>query len=258
MTVHADVVCPFCGCLCDDLEVTVEGGEIVGVKNACAISRSKFMNHRENRIEKTTVDGKAVDYEEAVKVAAKILATARRPLVYGLSSTECVAIGKAVELAELVGGVVDNTSSVCHGPTILALQQVGESKTTLGEVKNRADLIVFWGSNPTEAHLRHIIRYSAMPKGLYTPEGRKSRYVVAVDVRETRMARVADEFLKVEPGKDFELLLALRAAVRGAEVQADQVAGIAKEKIKTLAGRMKAAKMGIDFERPPNSAIILV
>ena len=247
MTVYTDVVCPFCGCLCDDLEVTVEDGEIAGVKNACAVSRSKFMNHGENRIETTTVDGKAVDYEEAVKAAAKILATARRPLVYGLSSTECVAIGKAVELAELVGGVVDNTSSVCHGPTILALQQVGESKTTLGEVKNRADLIVFWGSNPTEAHLRHIIRYSAMPKGMYTPEGRKSRYVVAVDVRETRMARVADEFLKVEPGKDFELLLVLRAAVRGAEVQADQVAGISKEQIKALAGRMKAAKMGIIF-----------
>jgi formylmethanofuran dehydrogenase subunit B len=247
MTVYTDVVCPFCGCLCDDLEVTIEDGEIASVKNACAVSRSKFMNHGENRIETTTVDGKAVDYEEAVEAAAKILATARRPLVYGLSSTECVAIGKAVELAEIVGGVIDNTSSVCHGPTILALQQVGESKTTLGEVKNRADLIVFWGSNPTEAHLRHIIRYSVMPKGMYTPEGRKSRYVVAVDVRETRMTRVADEFLKVEPGKDFELLLALRAAVRGAEVQADQVAGVPKEKIKALAGRMKAAKMGIIF-----------
>jgi len=142
---------------------------------------------------------------------------------------------------------VDNTSSVCHGPTILALQQVGESKTTLGEVKNRADLIIFWGSNPTEAHLRHIIRYSVMPKGLYTPEGRKSRYVVAVDIRETRMARVADQFLKIEPGKDFELLLALRAVVRGAKLQAEEVAGVPREEIDGLARRMKGAKMGIIF-----------
>ena len=247
MVVITDAVCPFCGCLCDDLEITVEGDGIVNVKNACAISRSKFMNHGENRISSATVDGEAVDYLEAVEAAAGILAKAVRPLVYGLSSTECVAIGKAVELAELTGGVVDNTSSVCHGPTILALQQVGESKTTLGEVKNRADLIVFWGSNPTEAHLRHIIRYSAMPKGLYTPEGRKGRYIVAVDVRETRMERVADKFLKVEPGGDFELLLALRAAVRGGEVQADEVAGVPREEIAELAKRMKGAKMGIVF-----------
>ena len=247
MVVYTDVVCPLCGCLCDDLEVTVEGGEIVGTKNTCAISRSKFMNHGKNRLEAPTVDGEEVALEKAVEVAAEIIAEARRPLVYGLSSTECEAIGKAVELAELAGGVVDNTSSVCHGPTILALQQVGASKTTLGEVKNRADLIIFWGSNPTEAHLRHIIRYSVMPKGMYIPEGRKSRYIVAVDVRETRMARVADQFLKIEPNGDFELLLALRATVRGAEIQADSVAGVPKEEIKELAKRMKGAKMGIVF-----------
>ncbi len=247
MVVYRDVVCPFCGCLCDDIEVTVEENEIMGTRNACAISRSKFMNHSVNKIESPTVDGEAVALMEAVDAAAEVLALANRPLVYGLSSTECEAIGRAVELAELTGGVVDNTSSVCHGPTILALQQVGESKTTLGEVKNRADLIIFWGSNPTEAHLRHIIRYSVMPKGLYVPEGRKSRYIIAVDIRETRMARVADQFLKIEPGEDFELLLALRAVVRGAKLQAEEIAGVPREEIEGLARRMKEAKMGIIF-----------
>jgi len=246
MVEHFDVVCPFCGCLCDDLEITVEGGEITGVKNACAISRSKFMNHGQNRLG-LAVDGKEASLEGAIEEAAAVLAGAKRPLVYGLSSTDCGAIGRAVELAEVLGGVVDNTSSVCHGPTILALQQVGESKTTLGEVKNRADLVVFWGSNPTEAHMRHLIRYSAMPKGMYVPEGRKGRHIVAVDVRETRMARAADEFIKVDQGGDFELLLALRAAVRGVKLKAESVSGVPAESIAGLAGRMKAAKVGIVF-----------
>jgi len=247
MAVHTDVVCPFCGCLCDDIEVTVEGNEIVNTRNACAISRSKFLNHGTNRIAAPTVDGEAVGYDEAVEEASRILARAKRPLIYGLSSTECGAIAKAVELAELIGGVVDNTSSVCHGPTILALQQVGESKTTLGEVKNRADLVVFWGSNPTEAHLRHLIRYSGMPKGLYTPEGRKSRFIVAVDVRETRTARLADQFVKIEPNADLELLQALRATVRGSKIKADEVAGVPRSQIEELAKRMKGARMGIVF-----------
>jgi len=247
MTVHTDVVCPFCGCLCDDLEITVEGNEITGTKNACAISRSKFMNHGKNRLESPIVDGKEASVEETIEEAAKVLANAKRPLVYGLSSTECEAIGRAVELAEVCGGVVDNTSSVCHGPTILALQQVGESKTTLGEVKNRADLVIFWGSNPTEAHLRHILRYSVMPKGMYVPEGRKGRYIVTVDVRDTRMKRLSDQFLKIQPGGDFELLSALRAAVRGSRIQAESVSGVPMEEIVELARRMKAAKMGIVF-----------
>jgi formylmethanofuran dehydrogenase subunit B len=197
MTVLTDIVCPFCGCLCDDLEVTIEDNHIRGIKNACTVSRSKFLNHSKNRLEATTIDGEPVSLEEALDAAVDILSGARRPLVYGLSSTECEAIGKAVEITELIGGIIDNTSSVCHGPTILALQQVGESKTTLGEVKNRSDLIIFWGSNPTQAHIRHLSRYSGMPKGLYTSEGRKNRYLVAVDIRETPTAKMADQFIKI-------------------------------------------------------------
>jgi formylmethanofuran dehydrogenase subunit B len=247
MVEHPNVVCPFCGCLCDDLSITVEGNRIIKTKNACAISQSKFMNHEKNRIDAPSIDGNPVSLDEAIEASAKILASAKRPLVYGLSSTECGAIAKAVELTDLLGGVVDNTSSVCHGSTILALQAVGEVKTTLGEVKNRADLIVFWGSNPTEAHLRHLIRYSGTVKGLWRPEGRKGRYIVAVDVRETRMSKLSDLFIKIEPNGDYELLSALRAAVRGAKIQADVVAGVPRQQIVELADRMKAARMGVIF-----------
>jgi len=242
-----DIVCPFCGCLCDDLEVTITDGHIESVKNACTISRSKFMNHHENRITSPTVKGKEETLETTVKKAVEILAGARRPLIYGLSSTECGAIGKAIEIAEYTGGVLDNTASVCHGPTILALQQVGESKATLGEVKNRADLVIFWGSNPTEAHLRHVVRYSVTPKGKYVPNGKKDRKIVVVDIRETRTARMADKFIKVNHNKDFELLLTLRALVRGEKIAAEEVAGVPMSAIEELAEDMKNAKFGVVF-----------
>jgi len=247
MSVYRDVICPFCGCLCDDLEVTVEENQIVKVRNGCAISTSKFLHHHENRVETPLVDGKPVDLKEAVKEAAEILKSARRPLIYGLSSTECGAIAKTIELAELVGGVVDNTASVCHGPTILALQTLGESKCTLGTVRNRADLIIYWGCNPLDAHLRHLTRYSAMARGLYTSGGRKDRYIAAVDVRETKLRRVADLFVKVKPGGDYELLSALRAVVRGYDLEADEVSGVPRDVILELAERMKKARFGAIF-----------
>ena len=237
---QTDIVCPFCGCLCDDLEVTIEDGHISDVKNACAVSRSKFMNHSENRLTATA------STEESVKKAVEILAKAKRPLIYGLSSTECGAISKAVEIGEVTGGVVDNTASVCHGPTILALQQVGESKASLGEVMNRADYVVFWGANPTDAHLRHITRYSVMPKGMYV-EGRKARKVVVVDIRKTGTARLADTFVQVEPNKDYELLQTLRAIVRGEEIGASEVAGVPMEDLVALAEEMSEAKFGVLF-----------
>lgn len=247
MTIYRDVVCPFCGCLCDDLEVTVEGGRIVKVRKGCAISISKFLHHHENRVKSPLIDGDSVTLEEAVKEVAGILKAARRPLIYGLSSTECGAIAKAIELAEMVGGVIDNTSSVCHGPTILALQALGESKCTLGTVRNRADFIIFWGCNPQEAHLRHLTRYSAMAKGLYTSRGRRDRFIAAVDVRETRLKRVADLFVKVRPGGDYELLSALRAVVRGYSLNIKEVSGVHRDVIHELAERMKKARFGTIF-----------
>lgn len=244
---HTDLVCPFCGCLCDDLEVTINDNNIESVKNACSISKSKFLNHHQNRIKAPSINGKEDTLDNSVKRVIDILAQARRPIIYGLSSTECAAISKAIEIAEITGGVLDNTSSVCHGPTILALQQVGESKTTLGEVKNRADLVIFWGSNPSEAHIRHIVRYSVTPKGKYTPQGKKDRKIIVVDVRETRTARMADKFVKIDYNRDFELLQTLRALVRGEEIIVDAVAGVPMSEIQELADEMMKARFGCVF-----------
>jgi formylmethanofuran dehydrogenase subunit B len=86
-----------------------------------------------------------------------------------------------------------------------------------------------------------------MPKGMYVTGGRKDRNIITVDVRETRTARLANKFVKVEPNKDFELLQALRSAVREETIEASKVAGIPVTEIIDLAETMKSAKMGIVF-----------
>lgn len=247
METFTDVTCPFCGCLCDDIEVTVENNKITNVKNSCAISRSKFLNNNVNRITESSVSGKSVSYEEAIDEAAKILAKSKRPLIYGLSKTDNEAVRNAVYLAEIIGGIIDNTTSVCHGSSILALQNIGASTTTLGEVKNRANVVIFWGSNPAEAHPRHMLRYSVTPKGKYIANGRKDRYVIVVDVRETSSAKAANQFIRIEPNTDFEILQSLRAIVRGEKLWATEVGGVSLEVLEGLANRMKNARIGCIF-----------
>jgi len=127
--------------------------------------------------------GQEVSWEEAISRAAAILDAADSPIIYGLSSTATEAQRKALKLADRLGAMIDTTSSVCHGPSGLAMQAVGEPTCTLGEVRNRADLILFWGCNPAESHQRHFSRYSVTPKGTLTPQGRRDRTVVVVDVR---------------------------------------------------------------------------
>jgi formylmethanofuran dehydrogenase subunit B len=243
-----NVVCAFCGCVCDDLSVTIEDSRITKVKKACALGKSWLEGHSDETDRPTAlIDGQPATLDEAVDVAARILVQAEYPLIYGLSSTYCEAQRQAVALADALQATIDCCTSVCHGPSGMAVQCVGEPTCTLGEVKNRADLLIYWGANPAESHPRHFSRYSAMPKGLFTPGGRKGRTVVLVDVRPTKTARVADIFLQVRPGKDFEVLWALRALIGGVEVDERDVAdtGLALEQLRDLADRMTSCEYGI-------------
>lgn len=251
--IHNDVVCTFCGTLCDDIQVITQDNIIKDVKHACRIGTAKFLaaNDLEHRLLKPMVrkDGKLVEVslEEAIEKAAEILKNAKKPLLYGWSSTTCEAASVGIEIAEMLGGLIDSTSSVCHGPTVMAIQDVGVSSCTLGEVKNRADLVIYWGANPMHAHPRHLSRYSIFPRGYFRERGHQDRKLVVVDVRKTDTAKLANKFIKVEYGQDYELISALRVIVNGGKLREESVAGVPREEIEALAEEMMQASFGVLF-----------
>lgn len=172
MAIVKSVACPICGCLCDDIELTVENNEVIRVKNGCSLCESKFIGYRgEHRIKTPMIrkHGKLVpvSMDEAIHKTAEILANANYPILYGWSSTNCEAQRVGVELAEEIGGVNDNTAVVCHGPSILGVQEAGIPTCTLGQIRHRADLIVYWGSDPWSAHPRHLERYTSFTEGRF-------------------------------------------------------------------------------------------
>jgi formylmethanofuran dehydrogenase subunit B len=249
-----DVICPFCGTLCDDIEVVLsdDGKKILEVMNACAIGNEKFHHaqapDRPKRPRMQQPDGsyKEVTYDEAVEYTAQMFAKSKKPLMYGWSSTNCEAQSIGHEIGELCGAVVDNTATVCHGSTLIALQDVGIPSCTLGEIKNRADRILYWGCNPAHAHPRHMSRYSIFPRGFFTGKGQQSRKVIVVDPRPTDTSNMADYYYQVEQGRDYELLQAFRTALHGHWLP-DTVAGIPKERIYEGAEVMKSGRFGIIF-----------
>lgn len=131
----------------------------------------------------------------------------------------------------------------------MAAQLGGKVSCTLGETKNRADLVIYWGCNPAECHPRHLSRYTIAQKGRFLPRGRKDRTVVVVDVRETKTTNAADVFLQVRPGRDFEVLTALRALAKEQPVDAAIVAdtGVTLPQLQELVDRMKRARFGVLF-----------
>jgi formylmethanofuran dehydrogenase subunit B len=112
-------------------------------------------------------------------------------------------------------------------------------------------LIIYWGCNPVETHMRHLTRYSAHAKGLFTPEGRKGRKVVAIDIRPTPTTRGADVFLQVAPERSFEIASALRALLRGESMHGGDegaaVAGVPLAAWREVADMIRTCKYGVLF-----------
>ncbi len=226
-----DVACTVCGCVCDDLSITVENGRITRAEKACALAEPWFLGQNAVKPPIAEIDGQEAPLDAAIQRAVELLKAAKSPLIYGLSRSTTEGQRAATTLADKLGATIDTTASTGHAPSIIALQQVGESTCTLGEVKNRPDLVIFWGSDPVHTHPRHLERYC--PNTI-------KRYMIVADVHETDSAKLVDEYLPVEPGQDWETLWKLRMLLKGKLVAAS-------DNLVSLAARMKACRFGIVF-----------
>ncbi|HSG69682.1 MAG TPA: formylmethanofuran dehydrogenase subunit B, partial [Planctomycetaceae bacterium] len=245
--VFEDVACTVCGCVCDDLQLTVEGNRITRAVGACRLSEDWFLEQESKQPHVAEVGGAPCDLSAAIDAAAAILNRSRSPLVYGLSRSSTEGQREAVHLADALGANIDTTASLCHAPSIMAIQSVGESTCSLGEIRNRADLVLFWGVDPARSHPRHFERYSVDPAGEFVPGGRADRTVVVIDVEPTESSALADRFLQIEPGRDFEAIWALRGMIRGLPVDTSASLGISLEALHELAERMKSCRCGVVF-----------
>ena len=234
-----NVACTACGCVCDDLRVTTDAGRVVAAVNACEpLGRPWLMSQSSHAGPDVWVDGQPSPFDAAVAKTASLLASAKAPLIYGLSHSSTDAQRAAVALAEWTGAVIDTTASTGHAPSILALQQVGESTCTLGEVKQRADLVIYWGCDPDVTHPRHRERFAP---------SRAGRTTVVVDDRETDSGRAADAYVPVPPGEHWEALKRLRLLVRQSPSTRAPLPPRERGEMPFLAEQMRACRFGIVF-----------
>ncbi len=245
--VFDDVACTVCGCVCDDLKITVEDGQVTQALGACYLAEPWFLDQETKQPPSAEIEGHTATFDAAVDRAAAILRNAHSPLIYGLSRSSTAGQRAAIRLADQIGATIDTTASLCHAPSIMAIQEVGESTCSLGEVKNRADLVIFWGANPVKSHPRHLERYSVDPPGMFVPNGRADRTVVVVDVQPSETSELADVFIQVEPANDFEAIWTLRCLIRGWKPEQDRTTGASLAELSDLAERMKACRCGVVF-----------
>ncbi|MFM8475769.1 MAG: formylmethanofuran dehydrogenase subunit B, partial [Planctomycetaceae bacterium] len=219
----------------------------VGFSPACALAEPWFRwLSRPLPAATAEISGNSVPFEQAVQHAAALLKTARSPLFFGLSRSSTDGQRAACELADHVGAVIDTTASIGHGPSIMAFQAAGESTCTLGEIRHRSNLVVYWGSDPLTTHPRHLERIVERP-GLYRPRGRQDRRLIVIDSSRTASAAVADQFIQTQPGGDFEILWVLRAILQKIDVPDGDYGGVPLPILKQLAEDFAASHYGAIF-----------
>ncbi len=252
--VVADATCTACGCLCDDLVLSVANGRIVAAEHACELGRRWFLaDHDQGGLPLATVEGRPAEPDEALDRAAEILKKAQAPVVLGLSRTSNETVAAALRVADYVGAVVDIGEAAVANPMIRAVQRVGRVSATLGEVKNRADVVVFWGVDPLVTHPRHAERYSVEPRGRFVPEGRAGRTLIVADSERTATAALADLFVPIPAETQFETLWTLRALLGGVTLdpaRVERMTGVSLETLSALVQRLAIARYGAWFYGP--------
>ncbi len=206
------VTCLGCGCGCDDISVTVRDGRIVDAGPACPVGRAWF---GDGSVPWEVLQaGKPAALEQALAEAASILTKPRgRQLVYLGPDITAQAQRTAVALADLLGAAVDSATSEAAAGGLLAAQRRGRATATLGEIRNRGDVLLFWGVDPDRRYPRFLSRYALEPRGTQVPNGRAGRFVIAVNIGADTGPAEADVAITLEPSEEIAALSLMRAAV---------------------------------------------
>lgn len=244
--IEEHATCLGCGCACDDIAVVIDGGRITEARNACALGLRWF---GDGLLPGAVHGGHSAAIEDVIGEIATTLRSARAPLVYLGTALTTEAQRAAIAVADQLRAFLDSVTSATAGEGILAAQRRGRASATLGEIRNRADVVVFWAFDPAVSYPRFQSRYAPDPAGVHVPNGRKDRTVIAVDVGSQRGPDDADVRIQMSGEEESLFLASLRASLAGRTVGNASI----RARVAELATRLTRAKYAVvvtDAESP--------
>lgn len=239
MAEYGPVTCAGCALLCDDVTVGEHGppARAVRFRPECSLGERWFSERRARPADDApaAVDGRPTDLDTALRRAAELLRSARRPLVHGFDDATVEDARAAVALADRLGALIvtDGANAPWTGTPAIPLR--GASSATLGEIRDRSRLVVIWREDPETTHPRLLERLGfGRPAPLRAADGRT---LVVVDDRDTATATRADLHLRWPQERDLDALVTLHALQRGLTVPRRDLGGLQER----LAGAPHAA-----------------
>lgn len=249
---YENIACPFCGIVCDDLEIgPSSSGGLKVLKNGCARSVAGF--ERPLVEPSPQVDGKNVSLEEAVATAAKLIRESRLPIFGGLG-TDVEGMRATMALAERGGGVVDHALSDALYRNVRVMQSSGWLTTSLTEARNRADLFIIAGSDIDKTNPRFFERVVCNEASMFSDSPPKRTVIFlgeGLDQSAVKGKRIGEVLtIPCKTDRIGEVLDAMRAIQKGATITDDTIGGLPRATVEDLFARCKAASYGVIIWNP--------
>ncbi len=218
-------VCAGCGLLCD-VEVQVDGRRIIGVAGQCAHAARWFGDGATP--DRILVDGTAAPFDTAIRTAGALLSDAHGAVaVYAGPGLTIEALRPVVALADQLEAGIETATSRAAAAGIVAAQRRGRAASTIGEIRNRADVVLLWGVSLDASPC--LGPRLLDPVGTHVAGGRKARRVIAVSIGDDGGKAGADQHLALDPAAELRSLVELRAAVVAPATMSGPVAELGKQ-----------------------------
>jgi formylmethanofuran dehydrogenase subunit B len=226
------LVCAGCALLCDD--ATIAGDRLapecpLGARWLAELTAADTAP----AVPDALVDDAPIVVEAALARAAELLRGARRPLLHGFAGATVEDARAAVALADRIGAIAAPGPDG-PWPGVPAFPLRGASTATLGEIRDRSELVVIWREDPETTHPRLLARL-----GLCAGGGDR-RVLAVVDDRDTPTARLADVRLQWPAERDDEALATLHRLAR--EPDSSELGTALLGAAAPLASRLRSAR----------------
>jgi formylmethanofuran dehydrogenase subunit B len=244
------------------LTVSDEGGQLSVLEHGCEKAKAGY--ERVPVDSQPQVSGKTTDLKSAIKQAAQILSKATRPLFAGLA-TDVDCMRDVMSLADRLGATVDHMHTDAMMRNVRTVQTRGWMITTMAEVRNRADFILFVGTTVSADFPRFYERLYCVDETLFGLQATDRECVFVgqgLELPKLPKGYKKPQSIPCATNQLFDVLSALRALVNGQSLQASTAGGVKLGVLTQLVEKMRRAKYGVivwdggkfDF---PNSDLIV-
>ena len=244
--IYENVPSPFCGIASDDLRIEVSGHLLKVLEHGDAVTQPGFEQPITDIAPR--VGGQPATMDQAVARAAELLSAARLPVFSGFG-TDVNETRAALSLIERCGGVFDQQRAEGGVRNLLVLANSGWMATTLGELKNRVEVLLSFGTDIEANFPRFYERFIWTPETLFESDTARREIIYIGAAPSGTAANAPDgrapQVIPCERSQLPQVAQALSALAQGVELCAETAGGVPMETLRVVVAKLQQAGYGV-------------